>query len=65
MSKQCSTCKTVNIMPLNMLYRPLTWNPPEYQCFQCKKVFTEEEYKELKEGGFIPKLFNVEGDIKR
>lgn len=73
MSRQCSTCETVSILPyVKSMLSPLdtlslTLNPTQYQCFQCKKIFTEEEYKGLGEGGFIPvfQMFYVEGDIKR
>lgn len=63
MSKQCPTCKTVGILPLHKLFPPLTWNPQQYMCIQCKKIFTEEEYTELDEGGYIPELSFVTEEI--
>ena len=64
MSRQCSECKTVSIVPLNKLYYPLEFIPPQYRCFKCGKVFTEEEYKELDEGEYISKIPVVECDIE-
>lgn len=53
MSRQCSECKTVSILPLEKLYSPFIFYPCKYLCVRCKKMFTEEEYLNLEEGGVI------------